>query len=353
VARRLWRIRGARRLWRAARAARSLLIRRSIVLLYHRIMEVSADPWAICVSPRHFAEHLEILRQRGRVIPLRELVRRLADGTVPDRAVVVTFDDGYADNLERAKPILERYDVPATMFLATGGIGREREFWWDELDKVLLQPGTLPGTLTVDCCVRTHRWELGDAARYEDDIARRHRSWRAWDKETPTPRHALYRSLYEFMQPLPVSERRIVMDELLTWAGSSPTGRPNYRTLSHDEVTALARSELVEIGAHTVTHPLLSALPAAAQWEEISQSKARLEEILGAPVTSFAYPHGDRSDYTDETVALVREAQFRCACSAFGGAVERSTDQFQIPRFQVEDWDGEEFAKWLWQWFRN
>jgi peptidoglycan/xylan/chitin deacetylase (PgdA/CDA1 family) len=108
---------------------------------------------------------------------------------------------------------------------------------------------------------------------------------------------------------------------------------------------------LIEIGAHTVTHPSLSALPIASQREEIWQSKTGLEEILDRPVTSFAYPYGKRSDYSAETVALVREAEFVCACSNFAGLVSQSTDRFQLPRVHVPDCDGEEFVKQLSGWF--
>ncbi len=116
----------------------------------------------------------------------------------------------------------------------------------------------------------------------------------------------------------------------------------------YELVGALARGELIEIGAHTVTHPALSALPLTSQREEILESKARLGKILNRPVDSFSYPYGALSA---ETVGAVREAGFACACSASAGIVGRSTDRFQLPRVHVEDWDGEEFAKQLSRWF--
>ena len=100
-----------------------------------------------------------------------------------------------------------------------------------------------------------------------------------------------------------------------------------------------------------MTHPALSALPAALQRDEILKSKARLEEFLGSPVDSFAYPYGKRGDYTAETVAIVQEAGFSCACSNFAGVVERLSNPFQLPRMHVQDWDGDEFARRLSRWF--
>ena len=147
-------------------------------------------------------------------------------------------------------------------------------------------------------------------------------------------------------------ERRQVLDKLL-WCALTPSQRsaPTQRPLPLKEAVALAQGELIEIGTHTVIHRALSAFPAASQRGEIVESKARLEEILSRPVTSFAYPYGRRSDYTAETVDIVREAGFACSCSNFAGLVERSTDPFQLPRVQVQDWDGDEFARRLSRWF--
>ena len=98
------------------------------------------------------------------------------------------------------------------------------------------------------------------------------------------------------------------------------------------------------MGAHTTTHPVLSRLSLSKQREEIRKSKAHLEEILGQPVTSFAYPHGLKADYTQETVGIVRESGFECACAAFPGIVRGGMDVHQLPRFIVRDDDGETFA---------
>jgi len=281
---------------------------------------------------------------------LQQLSQALLDGNLPDRSVVVTFDDGYADNLRNAKPRLERYDVPATVFVSSGYLGHEQEFWWDELDRLLLQPGTLPERFDLVVDGSTYQWELGEAAHYSKEASRHHRRWRAW-REAPSARHSLYSSLWELLQPMTEGERRRVLHELQGWAGAEPAGRPSHRLLSPEELIDLAQGGQIEVGAHTVNHPALSALTPALQRDEILESKARLEEILSRPVTSFAYPYGRLSDYTAETVGIVREAGFACSCSNFAGLVKRFTDPFQLPRVQVQDWDGDEFARRLSRWF--
>jgi glycosyltransferase involved in cell wall biosynthesis/peptidoglycan/xylan/chitin deacetylase (PgdA/CDA1 family) len=338
---------GFNRLRRTAQLFRRWFERKSLILMYHRVAEVSTDPWSLCVTPQHFAEHLEILKKHFRPIQLQQLIKALLNGKVPRRSVVVTFDDGYADNLHNARPLLECHNVPATVFLSTGYIGQGREFWWDELDRLLLQPGKLPETLRLCINGSYHQWSLGESAHYDEDAFWRHRSWRALE-DPPGSRHLIYRSLWQLLQPLPESERRKILNELLAWASAKPEGRPAYRILTQQEVVALVRGGLVEVGAHTVTHPVLSTLPTALQRDEIQQSKTSLEKILGRPITSFAYPYGD---YTAETVPNVREAGFACACSTLPGVVEQDTERFQLPRVQIEDWDGQEFSRKLSLWF--
>ena len=143
------------------------------------------------------------------------------------------------------------------------------------------------------------------------------------------------------------------MVAVLTWAGAGPEGRDSHRMLTPDELRSLADGDLVEIGAHTVTHSVLSELPVPEQETEIRDCKARLEEILEHSVTVFSYPLGTRSDYTDETVALIREAGFECACANLPGVVRPGDDLYALPRSLVRDWDGDEFTRRLRVWFRG
>jgi peptidoglycan/xylan/chitin deacetylase (PgdA/CDA1 family) len=265
----------------------------------------------LTVAPEHFAEHLEVLRRHAVPLRLQQLSRALAKRTtLPGRAAVVTFDDGYADNLHNAKPLLERYDVPATVFLPSCFIGSENEFWWDELDRLLLHSGRLAKHLRLQINGKTH---------------------------------LLHRAADE--------ERRKVLVELWKWAGVAEEGWASHPLLSLEQASAIANEDLIEIGAHTVNHPSLASLSLESQRNEIFKSKARLQNIAGCPVTSLAYSSGKRSDYSAETTALVLEAGFSCACSNFPGRVTRSTDAFQLPRLQVEDWEGEEIAQQLVGWF--
>jgi peptidoglycan/xylan/chitin deacetylase (PgdA/CDA1 family) len=258
----------------------------------------------------------------------------LNENNLPDRSVVVTFDDGYVDNLHNAKPVLERYNVPATFFLASGLIGQEQEFWWDELDRLLLQPGVLPASLTLSVDGGTYRWDLGEEIHYSG--------------EAPISRHSLYYSLWELLRPMTEGQREGVLRELQKWADAEPAGRSSHLPVSLEEAVALAQGGLVEVGAHTVNHPALKMLPPALQRDEIVGSKAQLEELLDRPVTSFSYPYGSLSA---KIVGIVREAGFACACTTRSRLVKRPVDPFKLPRKHMQNWDGDEFAKQLSRWF--
>ena len=338
-------------IYRLATKSLSFSRPRALILLYHRIVDARSDPQLLCVSYQHFSEHLEVLRKHWYPLHLKKLIQAIRVGSLSQNISVVTFDDGYADNFYNAKDLLDRYDVPGTIFVASGYVGIEREFWWDELERLLLQTLFLPETLRLNINGKIYQWELGESASSRTQDLRQFQLWNILEKENPTPRHGLYRSLYELLRPLPEAKQRKIIDQLRGWAGPESKGCQTDRSLSPGEILALAEGGLVEVGAHTVTHPVLSQLPLVTQRAEVQGSKADLEEILGRSVNSFSYPYGAKSDYTTETVAAVREAGFTSACSNFANVVWPRSDPFQLPRFLVRNWDGEEFARRLNEWF--
>ena len=120
--------------------------------------------------------------------------------------------------------------------------------------------------------------------------------------------------------------------------------------MTDTEIQQLAAGDLVEVGAHTVTHPVLAQLSREEQQKEIRDSKQALEQVVNRPVTSFAYPFGCRSDYTSDTVTAVREAGFQCAASNYPGLIRPRADRFQLPRYVVRNWDGDVFRRHLCDW---
>jgi len=312
-----------------------------VILLYHRVGEGVPDPQLLAVTPAHFAEHLEILAQACTPVRLRELRRSQGRRDPRRAAVAVTFDDGYADNLLQAKPLLEAACVPATVFVASGHLGGA-EFWWDELAGILLDTPQLPPVLTcrVDGVDRT--WPVGDGPE----------AYRGWDVIQPPrgDRGEAYKELSGLLGDVEHPERERVLDDVAAWAGVARTVRPGHRPMTPDEVLSLAQGGTVDVGGHTVTHPRLSALPLRAQLREMREDKARLESLLGKPVTSFSYPFGGPSDFTLGSMAMARLAGYRLAVANFPGRVHRLSPTFALPRYLVRDWPGDEFERRLRAW---
>ena len=294
-----------------------------IVLLYHRVATATSDPHNLCVTPANFAEQMELLARRTVVVPLASMDEAIARSHGTGSVAAITFDDGYADILSQAKPVLERFGLPATAFVATAALGCHRPFWWDELQLLLLDGEPSP------------------LAPLHLDLTARPFVWRPDADQTRPP---LHRALWRWLRPLPDPVQQEALAAIATWIGVPRPRNGAGRTLEPEEVVDLARGDLIEIGAHTRTHPLLPAHGVERQREEIAGSKSDLEALTGGPVTSFAYPYGD---YGRETLRLVSASGFARACTTIPEPVWGDSDRFRLPRFVVGDWDGATFERRL------
>lgn len=316
---------------------RNLLRRRepgAVVMLYHRVAALSGDPQLLAVSPDRFDEHMRLIARDYQPISLSWLASCMRRGDVPERSVVVTFDDGYADNLTYALPILAKHGVPATVFVATGNLDRASGFYWDKLEDIFLTGRDLPERMAIAHEGETIAYAIEPSGLGDGD------DWNAL-AEPVTRRQRVYLALCDKLRPMPPAAQRSVMGELCAWAGVSPEARPTHRVMTGAQLRELAASPLIEVGAHTIDHPILATLPREEQHRQITQSKATLEAVTGRPIVSLSYPYGTRSSYTDETTALVAGAGFDCGCSNFPGSVGRSADPYQIPRVLIRDWSGD------------
>jgi peptidoglycan/xylan/chitin deacetylase (PgdA/CDA1 family) len=320
-----------------------------VVLLYHRIDRPSSDPQLLCVAPEHFAEHIEMIGEHYEPMALGELVAAIHAGEPLPRGVAITFDDGYADNMYVAKPVLERNGVPATVFVASGWVGAGRSFWWDELETLLLRPGRLPPTLTMEIGSQTVRWELADDAEYRSRVAAARSGWTVLARRDPGPRQRIYRDLSSRLRALGTLERERALDSLraLVELHDPVSDDPLPRPLDLDELRRLVAGDLIDVGGHSVTHPVLSRLDPDSQREEIAGSKRYLEHAAGRAISSFAYPYGGATDFDLTTARIVRDVGFDHACANVPGRLERGTDDFRIPRVLVRDCQAAQLAERL------
>jgi peptidoglycan/xylan/chitin deacetylase (PgdA/CDA1 family) len=294
-----------------------------VILMYHRVTELPVDPWGLAVHPDRFREQIDALMRARHVVPLNKLLDMEARRSFRDKPLAaVTFDDGYVDVHSEARPILQAFSCPATVFVTTGAIGTDREFWWDALARIFLETISLPATLALTIANHTYDWVIPPL-------------------DGTGSREKIFYEVYGALRTLSQKVRMAYIDELGHWANCELTPRPAHRAMTRHELEDLSH-DLIMIGPHSVTHPALPAHSPEFQREEIVESRRFCETITGVPVDTFAYPFGD---YDDRTVSAVGDAGIKFACTTRAGVVHRSVDPLRLPRFQVGDWNGEELLK--------
>lgn len=287
------------------------------VLCYHRLGDPESDPFyqpLISATPEAFEATLRLLGRRYRPIGLDDLVERW-DGTrfrLDGPTLLVSFDDGYRDNLDLAVPILQRLGIPAAVFATTGFVLDGRLPWWDHVAWVLRHAEVRrfaierPEPLTLDL-------HAGDQASLAAVIAAYLRAPRPDDP-------ALCGHLEE--RAGMVADPRRLMPRLF---------------LDRSGLRRLAGSGVVTIGAHTASHRRLADLDPAAQLAELEAPRHELESVLGRPVTTVAYPYGDPASADARTRALARDAGYRLGFALRPGRIGAGPpiDPFDLPRFNV------------------
>ena len=278
------------------------------ILIFHRVLAQPDPLFPDLPSAAEFEARMRWVRTWFNVLPLSDGIERLYAGTIPARALAITFDDGYADNEEFAAPILRGLGMSATFFVATGFLGGGC-MWNDRVIEAIRD--------CADDTLDLHPMGLG-AHRLGSHAQRR----QAIDAVLTAIKHR---------EP---ADRLAATERIVAACG----GRPSPALMMQPQQVRRLRELGMEVGAHTVTHPILTRLAPPAAFEEMSRSKRELEAILGEAVDLFAYPNGvPRQDYAAEHAAMAREAGFRAAVSTAWGAASARSDRYQLPRFSP--WD--------------
>jgi peptidoglycan/xylan/chitin deacetylase (PgdA/CDA1 family) len=271
---------------------------RLTVLTYHRIADPRAPTFKglaanVSATPDGFAAQLTFLRRWFNVVSLGDVVAWLEDGRpLPQRAALITFDDGYRDNHDAAWPVLRAQGLPAALFVATGCIGSTEPFWWD---------------LVAYAFERTRLAEADLPLLGLTPIG------------TPDAREQALRRWLQAAKALP-SERVSAFAETLVerLEVDVPAGTFADNHLDWERLRMMA-ADTFAIGAHTETHPALAQTPPDRARLEIRCSRARLEEELGRPVRTFAYPFGGAHNFAHEHEVMLREEGFAAAFSLLPG----------------------------------
>jgi peptidoglycan/xylan/chitin deacetylase (PgdA/CDA1 family) len=301
------------------------------VLIFHRVLPQPDPIFPGEVDAVAFDAICRWTKSWCNVLPLDQAVQGLRNRNLPERALAITFDDGYADNRTVAQPILQRHGLSATFFIATDFLDGGR--MWN--DTVIESVRRCPAA----------RLDLSSLPRPD---GAGHLGQHAIG--TPEEKRQAIGAILGQIKYLPVAERQAMTTQI---ANCATVQLPSDLMMTSQQVRELHRAGM-QIGAHTRTHPILATLGADAARAEIHESRRCLEQVLGERVGLFAYPNGKPgTDYSPESVQIVRELGFDAAVSTTWGASHSGTDLFQIPRFTP--WDrsklrfGARFAANLWR----
>lgn len=285
------------------------------VFIFHRVLAepdllVGGEPTAA-----DFEWMVRFIAGAYNVLPFGEAVARLQQATLPAAPACITFDDGYRDNITIALPILKKYRVPATFFIATAFLSGTRMWNDDVIEAVRIAPdGELDWSE-----LGLGRYDLGSAAQ----------------------RCRCIENVLNKLKYVQHTERWQLAREIATRADLP---KISNLMMERDHVIALAQAGM-EIGAHTHSHPILSGLPESQAESEIAQGKSELEAILGQPVKSFAYPNGNtKRDLTESHVHMLERLGFHAAAITDHGFANSRTNPFLIPRFTPWDKTPMKFA---------
>lgn len=277
---------------------------RLTILMYHRALATPDPILHDTIDAETFERHMSLLQSEFNVLPLGEACDRLARSSLPARAACITFDDGYADNEQIALPILKRFGLKATFFVSTG----------------YSEGGMMFNDVVIEA-VRNAPAGTHDLTRLGLDTC---------DLSDSISRRAAIDTLLTKIKYLQPDERQALVQQL---ASAMRSTLPERLMMRPAQIRRL-HEEGMEIGGHTVNHPILAVLDDRQARDEIVEGKHRLEEITGAPVTLFAYPNGKPGrDYVPRDVELVKQAGFTAAVSTTHGAASGRSDMFQLPRF--------------------
>jgi peptidoglycan/xylan/chitin deacetylase (PgdA/CDA1 family) len=275
-----------------------------VIITYHRVCPNKAE-WSLraSVSPEGFEKQIEYLCHNYQILSLDRLASDLSEHKpLPNTAVAITLDDGYRDNYLYAYPILRRYGVPATIFLATGHIGSKKPFWWDRVRYV------------VDH-TRITRLELGEAGKYA--LASAH------------DRRVAASNIVEKLMGMSEQRKNLLVEELVGVARVKiPDDLTKQLILSWDEVIEMSANG-IDLGAHTVSHPNLTKVPIEQARREITQSKKDIEKITGKVARFFSYPGGI---FNDEIVKIVAQSHFVGAVACSRRWITPKTDLYRLGR---------------------
>lgn len=290
---------------------------KAFVLMYHRVLsrdsshDIYVQP-GMFVTDKTFDRHISFLREKYQILSLEKLIEKKSQNENLSGCCAITFDDGWRDNYTDAFPVLKKYQVPVTIFLATAFIGTNSLFWPEEICWHLEQHSLVDATANKSFPV----------LKFYNEI----------EKYASDNRDMFLNKVIEYLKVYSPDERNAVLEY---FRGMGTLQQDFTRQmLSWEEADEMRKSGLIEFGAHTARHEILDQLPISKVRTEISQSKKDIEQRLGVTVTTFAYPNGN---YNEDVVKILDEGDFVGAVTTRKGFMGKHTPMMEIPRIGVHE----------------
>lgn len=320
---------------------------KALVLMYHKIGSPPSDPWELAVSQENFEAHLQVLQKSYNVVSTDELIFQLQKRKIKNKSVAITFDDGLLNNYDLARPLLEKYQIPATFYITDSNIGKNNLFWWDELEEIIMHTEELPNEFNLNLLGSLVKFDLGGESKLTPELISKNQNFKAYFPNSK--RGELYFRLWEIFSPLKALEQQKIMKQIKKWAGLEVVKTDDV-CMTWEQVKELSQSDLFTIGGHTHSHPSLYNHETEYQKEEIIGNKLLLESKLDNKVNSFAYPSGR---YDKNTLMVIKDSGFKGAFTIRRGTVKKNSDLAQINRCHVCDWDKDKFCIEINKWFKK
>lgn len=287
--------------------------RKLFILIYHRVLDECDFMHPGEVNREIFSWQMALLAKYFNVLSLSDALEGLATDTLPPRAVCITFDDGYADNYFNALPILLKNNLKATFFIASGYLDGGR--MWND---------------TITETIRSMDEPVLDLTRLGYGI---------FEIQTPEKKSAAASEIIARVKYLSPLDRESHVD----YIAKLSKFLPNDLMLTTEQLILLSHAGM-EIGGHTVTHPILATLDAESMNKEVAENKHTLEKKLNKKIRYFAYPNGKPGqDYLPEQVEIIKNNGYEAAVSTLWGVSNKKTDKWQLARATPWDRTSEKF----------
>ena len=315
-------------MYRPVRILSSLIDTSAIILIYHRVTNLKSDPQLLAVKPDNFYNQIKYLKENYNLLTIEQFVNiKLSKKKFPPKSLIITFDDGYHDNYSEALPILSSVKTQALFFITTALLNTEEESWWDKMDQFFDSKINFPSYLNIN-----NNFKLNTSS----------------SKNKINAYHYLHK-LLKYSKP---ANRESIINQIIEQIKFEPIDRDINKFMTFDEIKSMNDSHFAVIGAHTHTHTPLSILTYNEQKNDIEKSVAILENLINKKIEYFSYPFGTKKDYNKDTFNICKELNFKVAFANYYSQVHRWTNNYNLPRVLIRDWNINKFKKEIKKAFR-